>query len=91
MEWWDKMMFPMRTVWNGVAKRFGIRKTGLLKLRNDVRTCEYRDVHVMWEMLNGTETELGRSPERSTGNSKKRTYWKIIEWAKRAPYLCRSF
>ncbi|KAE9458778.1 hypothetical protein C3L33_09318, partial [Rhododendron williamsianum] len=25
---------------------------GLVKLRQEVRTCEYQDVHVLWEMLN---------------------------------------
>lgn len=28
---------------------------GLRKLRKEVRTCEYRDVHVMWEMLRATD------------------------------------
>lgn len=28
---------------------------GLGKLRKEVRTCEYRDVHVMWEMLRATD------------------------------------
>jgi hypothetical protein len=26
---------------------------GLGRLRKEVRTCEYHDVHVMWEMLSG--------------------------------------
>ncbi|XP_057973420.1 uncharacterized protein LOC131161589 [Malania oleifera] len=87
MEWWDKMMLPMQRVWGGVAKRLGIRKSGLLKLRQDVRTCEYEDVRVMWEMLKRNETELTHSPAKR----KKRPFWNIFEWAKRAPYLCHSF
>lgn len=43
MKWWDKMMFPMRTVWNGVAKRFGIRKTGKCCHRLIFLTFEYVD------------------------------------------------
>ena len=81
------MMFPMQRVWTGFATRFGIRKSGILKLRNDVRTCEYEDVHVMWEMLKRNETELAHSPTKR----KKRPFWNILVWARRAPYLCRSF
>ncbi|GMY17349.1 Elongation factor 4 [Fagus crenata] len=84
MEWWDKVKIPMRLIWVGVAKRLGIRKNGLLKLRQDVRTCEYEDVHVMWEILRRSETE--RIPEKS----KKRSLWNFYEWARCTPYLCRS-
>uniref|UniRef100_A0A2N9EM58 Uncharacterized protein n=1 Tax=Fagus sylvatica TaxID=28930 RepID=A0A2N9EM58_FAGSY len=84
MEWWDKVKIPMRLIWIGVAKRLGIRKNGLLKLRQDVRTCEYEDVHVMWEILRRSETE--RIPEKS----KKRSPWNFYEWARCTPYLCRS-
>jgi hypothetical protein len=59
--------------------------TGLLKLRRDVRACEYEDVQVMWEMLKRNETEP--SPERS----KKRFYLNFFEWTRCTPYLCRSF
>lgn len=30
---------------------------GLLKLHDDVQTCEYEDVQVMWEMLQRTESD----------------------------------
>ncbi|KAF8410184.1 hypothetical protein HHK36_002706 [Tetracentron sinense] len=32
MEWWDKMMFPVRRIWVGVATRLGIRKSGKCSL-----------------------------------------------------------
>jgi len=32
-----------------------LMNAGLRKLRKEVRTCEYRDVHVMWEMLRTTD------------------------------------
>ncbi|XP_062186457.1 uncharacterized protein LOC133890033 isoform X1 [Phragmites australis] len=32
---------------------------GLGRLRKEVRTCEYRDVHVMWEMLSKSNTTGG--------------------------------
>ncbi|KAK9269981.1 hypothetical protein L1049_025554 [Liquidambar formosana] len=88
MEWWDKMIFPMRRVWTGVATRLGIRKSGLLNLHQDVRTCEYEAVHVMWEMLKRNETEHARGSAKSNG---RRPFWNVFEWASRAPYLCRSF
>ncbi|CAL5332522.1 unnamed protein product [Camellia sinensis] len=85
MEWWHKMMFPIQRLWIVVAKRLGIRKSGLVKLRHDVRTCEYEDVHVLWDMLKRNEIE-------STGSkTKKRHFKQICDWSRRAPYLCCSF
>ncbi|CAO1939327.1 unnamed protein product, partial [Urochloa humidicola] len=46
---------PVRRVWRGLSARLRRRRaTGLGRLRKDVRTCEYSDVHVMWEMLSST-------------------------------------
>lgn len=59
--------------------------TGLLRLRHDVRACEYEDVHVMWEMLKRNETE--RYPEKSN----KGPFLNFFGWARCTPYLCRSF
>ncbi|XP_027359162.1 uncharacterized protein LOC113867862 [Abrus precatorius] len=86
VEWWHNMMYPLRRVWIGIATRLGIRKTGLLKLRHDVRACEYEDIRVMWEMLNRNESDFGHS----SGKSKKRQCWKLLRWARCAPYICRS-
>ncbi|KAI8550058.1 hypothetical protein RHMOL_Rhmol06G0074700 [Rhododendron molle] len=85
MKWWRKMMAPMQRIWIVVAKRIGVRKTGLVKLRQDVRTCEYDDVHVLWDMLKRNETEL------ACPRAKKRHFWNIYNWARCAPYLRRSF
>ncbi|CAN6321009.1 unnamed protein product [Urochloa humidicola] len=52
--WWDRVVLPVRRAWLGVASRFGVRQTGLWRLRQEVSTCEYEDVHVMWEMLSRT-------------------------------------
>uniref|UniRef100_A0A0E0LGD5 Uncharacterized protein n=1 Tax=Oryza punctata TaxID=4537 RepID=A0A0E0LGD5_ORYPU len=47
---------PVKRVWLGLTARLGLRRTtGLGKLRNEVRTCEYSDVHVMWEMLSSMD------------------------------------
>ncbi|RZC62735.1 hypothetical protein C5167_024499 [Papaver somniferum] len=69
MEWWNKMMLPLRRVWFHLAARLGIRKSGLLKLKHDVRTCEYEDVHVMWEMLKRSETESSKGLKSSSSTA----------------------
>ncbi|KAF7819640.1 elongation factor [Senna tora] len=86
MELWRKLMYPMRSVWIRVATRLGIRKTGLLKLRHDVRACEYKDIHVMWGMLERNDSVFA-SPEKG---KKRRNYWKLFRWARCAPCICRS-
>ncbi|XP_050214239.1 uncharacterized protein LOC126665461 [Mercurialis annua] len=89
MEWLDKVMHPMRRVWNGVALRIGIRKRGLLKLRYDVHACEYEDVRIMWEMLRQNETKNGR---RSVTNlNQKRCFWNCFSWARSTPYFGRNY
>ncbi|GJV34089.1 hypothetical protein Tco_1394489, partial [Tanacetum coccineum] len=37
---------------------------GLLKLHDDIQTCGYEDVQVMWEMLHRTESELTSNSRR---------------------------
>ncbi|XP_056173104.1 uncharacterized protein LOC115675758 isoform X2 [Syzygium oleosum] len=87
MPCWDRFKHPLKNVWIGLATRLRMRKSGLLKLRHDVRRCEYDDVHVMWEMLERNEKEIAQSSRRM----KKRSFWSIFGWARCAPYLRRSF
>ncbi|KAG0468677.1 hypothetical protein HPP92_018005 [Vanilla planifolia] len=50
MEWWRKMVRRARV--SVVAKgKPKIDGDGMLKLQDDVQTCEYEDILVMWEML----------------------------------------
>ncbi|XXG46425.1 hypothetical protein AAC387_Pa02g1279 [Persea americana] len=86
--WWQNAISPIRRVWIRVANRIGMRKNGLLKLRHEIRTCEYEDVHVMWEMLQRTETEV---QGRREVNKSKGPFWKMFAWASRTPYLCRAY
>ncbi|KAI3460164.1 hypothetical protein Pfo_016827 [Paulownia fortunei] len=86
MECWDKMTTPMRKVWTKVSKRIGLRKTGIVKLRQDVRTCEYEDVHILWGMLKRNETDLTAGRRRR----RKGPFWEFVQWAKHAPLLCRG-
>ncbi|KAH7845461.1 hypothetical protein Vadar_002399 [Vaccinium darrowii] len=85
MGWWRKMVLPLRKIWIVVAKGVGIRKTGLVKLQQEVRTCEYNDVQVLWDMLNRNETELGGS------GTQNKQFGSISDWAGRIPYLSRNF
>ncbi|ESW23144.1 hypothetical protein PHAVU_004G022100 [Phaseolus vulgaris] len=96
VKWWQNMMYPVRRVWFSVATRLRIRKNGLLKLRHDVRACEYEDIQVMWEMLNRNESEFGNSSKKSNKNNtnkkNKGQCWKLLKWARCAPYyyMCRA-
>ncbi|KAK8988836.1 hypothetical protein V6N11_030210 [Hibiscus sabdariffa] len=63
------------------------RKSGLLKLQKDVRSCEYRDVQVMWEMLRRSEAEM----EESTRRSKKRPLKRCFEFQRTRRSLRRDF
>ncbi|KAJ0973724.1 hypothetical protein J5N97_015689 [Dioscorea zingiberensis] len=73
----------MRRILIGVAARLRTRKTGLRRLRREVRTCEYEDVQVMWEMLSSGH----QPPARVEG---KRHVWRGI--LGRAPCnLCFGF
>ncbi|XVF27174.1 hypothetical protein REPUB_Repub14bG0083900 [Reevesia pubescens] len=79
MDWWHKMIFPVRRLWFTVSSRVKARKNGagLLKLHDDVQTCGYQDVQVMWEMLRRSETELiANNPKR-----KQRPFWSVFVWS----------
>ncbi|KAK6264367.1 hypothetical protein QUC31_012507 [Theobroma cacao] len=79
MDWWHKMIFPVRRVWFAVSARVKARKNGagLLKLHDDVQTCGYQDVQVMWEMLRRSETEL----IANNAKRKQRPFWRVFVWS----------
>jgi hypothetical protein len=60
---------------------------GLGRLQKEVRTCEYSDVHVMWEMLSKQPTTGVRdddpppSPPARTGRA-------AAAWSRLASYCC---
>ncbi|WVZ87006.1 hypothetical protein U9M48_033709 [Paspalum notatum var. saurae] len=56
MAWWrKKVVSPARRAWAAVSTRVRARNTGgggsILKLHEDVQTCGYQDVQVMFEIL----------------------------------------
>ncbi|GLJ24985.1 hypothetical protein SUGI_0478400 [Cryptomeria japonica] len=58
MAWLNKALYPMRKAIVEVTTRLRSRKSGggLVKLHNEVQTCDYEDIQVMWEMLQKAET-----------------------------------
>ncbi|EER95761.1 hypothetical protein BDA96_02G011500 [Sorghum bicolor] len=82
---------PPKRVWRGIRARLGLRPTttttGLGRLQKEVRTCEYSDVHVMWEMLSKQPTTGVRdddpppSPPARTGRA-------AAAWSRLASYCC---
>ncbi|CAK9214945.1 unnamed protein product [Sphagnum troendelagicum] len=54
--WLRKVTTPFRRIWDAMMSRLlpgrrHKRANGISKLYNDVRSCGYEDVHVMWSML----------------------------------------
>lgn len=56
-------------VWFGVG-------AGLLKLHDDIQTCGYEDVQIMWEMLKKTESEV-----MSNHSKRKRWFLRNLPWS----------
>ncbi|KAF6142347.1 hypothetical protein GIB67_023372 [Kingdonia uniflora] len=79
MDFWRKTIFPVRRVCVSVAARIKSRKNGggLLKLHNDVQSCGYEDVQVMWEMLKRSESEITNTPTKR----KQRSFWRVFVWS----------
>ncbi|KAL5706871.1 hypothetical protein ACHQM5_024982 [Ranunculus cassubicifolius] len=87
MDLLDRMHVNLRRLWFGLACRLGIRNRGLQKLSHDVKTCEYEDVRIMWELLNKTDAELAALPPKK----RKKHFWNIFMLAHRVPHLCSRF
>jgi hypothetical protein len=65
---------------------------GLGELRKEVRTCEYEDVHVMWEMLGGMD-DAPRGPrddgrKRKNKNKRKKAAAGVAAWGRLVSYCC---
>ncbi|KAJ1701625.1 hypothetical protein LUZ63_001404 [Rhynchospora breviuscula] len=70
----DNICHGMRRFWMGVATHLGLhRTTGLGKLKKEVRTCEYSDVQVMWEMLSKSDVHV--KGVAGTGDAAIRIKW----------------
>nr|XP_004487210.1 uncharacterized protein LOC101489986 [Cicer arietinum] len=74
---WQTMIFPVRRLCLAISTRINHRKNGagLLKLQDDVQTCEYEDVQVMWEMLHKNETQV---TEHNHHKRKQLPFWRVF-------------
>jgi hypothetical protein len=69
---------------------------GLGGLREEVSTCEYHDVHVMWEMLSagGGNSSSNTGGKSSTSTSKptkkkgRRGSLPVVAWSRLLSYCC---
>ncbi|XP_027342877.1 uncharacterized protein LOC113855433 [Abrus precatorius] len=88
MDIWQKMIFPVRRVWLALSARLKPRKNGegLLKLQDDVETCGYQDVQVMWEMLQRTESEVIENHHKR----KQFPFWRIFVWSNQSEVSSES-
>ncbi|GJM97793.1 hypothetical protein PR202_ga14746 [Eleusine coracana subsp. coracana] len=78
------MVAPVRRAWLAVAvARAHVRKgdCGILNLHQDVQTCGYQDVQVMWNMLSSEEVTADAPPKR-----RKRPFWRLPLWPVRSPH-----
>ncbi|URD75285.1 hypothetical protein MUK42_08858 [Musa troglodytarum] len=67
MPWWDKkVVCPVKRAWVAIAARVKACKhgDGILKLHDDVQTCGYEDVQVMWEIVRRSEAEGSNASEQ---------------------------
>ncbi|KAL1812655.1 hypothetical protein DCAR_0624904 [Daucus carota subsp. sativus] len=78
MSLWKKMVCPVRKLLFAVAACVKPRKDGasLLKLHNDIQTCGYQDIQVMWEMIRRSELEL----ISQSSKKKQRSFWRFFVW-----------
>lgn len=67
MGWLRKVTIPFRRIWRSVFSKLRPRKlkrgNGMGKLYNDVLSCGYEDVRVMWSMLHDSHYPLD-SPKK---------------------------
>ncbi|XP_034579015.1 uncharacterized protein [Setaria viridis] len=76
----------------------GVGAAGLGRLRKEVRTCEYSDVHVMWEMLSSSSSKSagggggamdGATAAAGKGSRRPRVGRKAaVAWRSLASYCC---
>jgi len=91
-----KLQVPAMRVWRA---RLGLRRpcragaAGLGRLRKEVRTCEYGDVHVMWEMLSNPSSGGKGAAEAVAATRQARTTRRkpavvVAAWSRLAFYCC---
>ncbi|CAL1399943.1 unnamed protein product [Linum trigynum] len=63
---------------------------GILMLHNDVQTCGYEDVQVMWEMLRRSQLEISSSSSNGNLLKQHRPFWRSFVWSSSSNALRRN-
>ncbi|KAG8095169.1 hypothetical protein GUJ93_ZPchr0012g21662 [Zizania palustris] len=84
MAWWRaRVVAPVRRAWLAVAAaraRARNGECGILSLHQDVQTCGYQDVQVMWNILSSEkEATAGGAPPQQQ-QQRKRAFWRLPIW-----------
>ncbi|XP_020146795.1 uncharacterized protein [Aegilops tauschii subsp. strangulata] len=94
MAWWRaRVVAPMRRACRlaVAAARARVRKgeCGVLNLHQDVQTCGYHDVQVMWDMLSSDKeaAAAASAPAKQQQQRRKRPFWRLPPsfWPARSP------
>ncbi|XP_066372758.1 uncharacterized protein [Miscanthus floridulus] len=90
MAWWSaRVVAPVRRAWLAVAAaRARVRKgeCGILSLHQDVQTCGYQDVQVMWNMLSSEKEAVAAGGGSALPKPpRKRPFWRLPLWPVRSP------
>jgi len=99
---WSALQVPTTAmrVWRGLSARLGLDRPcraeaagELGRLRKEVRTCEYGDVHVMWEMLSNPSSGGRIAAEAMAATRQARTTRRkpavvVAAWSRLAFYCC---
>ncbi|THU59350.1 hypothetical protein C4D60_Mb07t01240 [Musa balbisiana] len=75
--------------WGAGKKKSSRRRGGLTRLREEVSTCEYEDVHVLWELLTESGGRGGPLRVAAPRRTRRRDGSQVWEWAGLS--FCRRF
>ncbi|KAL5988169.1 hypothetical protein ACLOJK_035932 [Asimina triloba] len=78
--------------WSGGGRRCcPSGDSGLVQLRQEVKASKYKDVHVMWEILRKSESEVNDGSPGRRRRRRKRPFWRAVMGASRMPYPSRCY
>uniref|UniRef100_A0A2N9ILF9 Uncharacterized protein n=1 Tax=Fagus sylvatica TaxID=28930 RepID=A0A2N9ILF9_FAGSY len=95
MDWLHRMKKAWVAVSTRIRTRGGVSggggastgDDGLLKLRDDVQMCGYKDVQVMWKMLSGSQQEQMAAAETTVTTTQplkrikqRQLSWRVLFW-----------
>ncbi|KAF7848184.1 hypothetical protein BT93_L2211 [Corymbia citriodora subsp. variegata] len=51
MRWYQSLLTPLKKLWSRLHSATKKRRRGIYILYDDVKSCPYEDVHVLWSIL----------------------------------------